>query len=159
MRASGWLLLAGVLLLSACESGKGAADAPADARADEPIDAPASAELPPDGSRWLLVSGLPDKLPADVAISLQFGTDGSISGNGGCNLYRSHMSLDGYDLSVSPVVASKRGCMGAAGELEPQYFAALAKVTGLSADASTLRLALSDGGELVFEANKDSAGK
>ena len=141
MRASRWLVVAAALLLSACQAG------------GESAQSTASVELPPVGSQWRLVSGLPDKLPAQVTISLQFGADGSISGNGGCNLYRSRMSIEGGQLMLSPIVASKRGCQGAAGQLESQFFAAMAKVSGLSADAESLRLALEDGGQLRFEAS------
>ncbi|MEZ5464944.1 MAG: META domain-containing protein [Lysobacteraceae bacterium] len=147
MSASRLLIVAAMLLLSACEA------------PTEGTNSAASMVMPPNGSKWQLVSGLPDKLPAEVTISLQFGVDGSISGTGGCNLYRSHMSIEGGSVTVSPIVASKRGCLGPAGQLESQFFTAMSKVSGLSSDAANLRLALSDGGELLFEVDGDSSGK
>ncbi|MCB1559553.1 MAG: META domain-containing protein [Xanthomonadales bacterium] len=129
---------AAAALLAACQSGSPAASAAT------------TTALPTEGSHWRLVSGLDGKLPPTLDITLEFGADGRIGGNGGCNRYNAVMTLSNDRLEISPVAATKRACMGEGGGLEAQYFSALSQVTGLSLDGNALRLGLEDGGELRF---------
>ena len=82
------------------------------------------------GSEWHLVAMGPvgaSSLPAPGArVTLKFGTDGRISGSGGCNSYGGNYRIQGNRLTLSQVFSTKRACLDAnANKQESQYFAAL----------------------------------
>ena len=60
-------------------------------------------------------------------ISLNFGTDGRLSGNSGCNTYNGGFEISGNALKVGPLVSTQIACDQPAGvmEQEQQYLAAL----------------------------------
>lgn len=139
------LLLGGVLamLLSACQSGGAAGQ-------------DAGSSLPKTGTQWRLSSGLDVKLPPAAEVTLEFGADGAISGNSGCNRYNGRMTVEGDSVSLSPLAATKRGCVGLRGQIESSFFAAMAKVDAMSVDDGKLHVKLSDGSELLFDATADT---
>jgi heat shock protein HslJ len=60
-------------------------------------------------------------------ISLNFGTDGRLSGNSGCNTYNGGFEANSNALKVGPLVSTQKACDQPAGvmEQEQQYLAAL----------------------------------
>jgi heat shock protein HslJ len=76
-------------------------------------------------------------------ISLNFGTDGQVSGNAGCNTYSGGFQADGKALKVGPLVSTQRACDTPAGvmEQEQQYLAALqnASTVEIAGDTLTIR--------------------
>ena len=82
------------------------------------------------GTEWYLVSMGPvgaGGLPASGArVTLKFGTDGRISGSGGCNSYGGNYRIQGNRLTLSQVFSTRRACIDAnANKQESQYLAAL----------------------------------
>lgn len=86
-------------------------------------------------TQWVLV-----KMPAfdnlgNVEISLNFGTDGSLGGNGGCNGYGGHVdiSLGESGIRFSEIFSTEMYCEGHnASEIEAVYFGALIEATSYS---------------------------
>jgi len=81
---------------------------------------------------------------AGTAVTLVFGTDGSVSGNGGCNTYNGSVAVDGDAISFGPLMSTQMACPQPAMDQETQLFAALAASTTFSIGGSTLTLR--DGG-------------
>lgn len=85
------------------------------------------------GSKWKL-AGLADDMGATLlmsadAITLNFGADDEISGNGGCNNYHGTYKLDGSALTIGPVGSTKMACADdALNEQEVKYFKSLESV-------------------------------
>ncbi len=96
------------------------------------------------------------KAPAEGAITAVFAA-GKVSGSGGCNRYSASVTSPSPGaLKVGPVSATKRFCLGAAGENEQRFFAALAKTTGYALEGGRLVLTWEREGQspgrLVFRA-------
>lgn len=75
------------------------------------------------------------------ALTLQFGTDGTVSGNGGCNQFNGPYTQDGTTISFGEMASTMMGCSDDVLALEDQYLAALAAATKVerSGDSLTLR--------------------
>ena len=83
-------------------------------------------------------------------ITLAFGTDGTVSGSGGCNSYSGDYRADAANLSIEAVVSTQRACTNTGiAEQERLYLTALDAVQGYQLTDSELRLML-DGGVLRF---------
>jgi heat shock protein HslJ len=92
--------------------------------------ASAPAALP--GSSWQVVNYNNGKqavisLITGSEISLNFGTDGQVSGHSGCNTYSGGYEANGNALKVGPLGSTRMACDNPAGvmEQEQQYLAAL----------------------------------
>lgn len=85
------------------------------------------------------------------AITLAFGTDGKVSGSGGCNSYGGDYNADAASLSIDAVVPTRRACTNTGiAEQERLYLTALDSVETYQLTASELRLML-NGGVMRFE--------
>jgi len=75
------------------------------------------------------------------ALTLQFGADGTVSGNGGCNQFNGPYTQDGTTISFGELSSTMMGCEDDVVALEDQYVAALAASTKVerSGDSLTLR--------------------
>lgn len=104
------------------------------------------------GKTWTLAQldeGSP--APAEPAVTLVF-EKGKISGSGGCNQYfASVTSPSPGAIQVGPVGATKRFCVGPAGENEQRFFAALAKASRYTVEGDRL--------VLYFEREGEGPGK
>jgi len=93
------------------------------------------------GKTWVLAQfddGSP--APAEPAITAVFAA-GKVSGSGGCNRYSaSAVSPAPGALQVGRVAATKRFCLGAVGDDEQRYFAALSKANRYSLEGDRLAL-------------------
>jgi heat shock protein HslJ len=74
------------------------------------------------------------------AFTLEFGPDGTVSGNVGCNSFTGSYTTDGSSLSVSALASTTRACEPDLGALEQQYTAALEAATEFELRGSTLTL-------------------
>ncbi len=84
------------------------------------------------------------------AVTAQFGTDGVLSGFGGCNSYTSTWTTTPPDgLTIGPVGSQLKACEQDMMDTEQQYFAALAKVTTYQVEGNQLRLRDTDGATQV----------
>ncbi|NJN55301.1 MAG: META domain-containing protein [Anaerolineae bacterium] len=131
------LLAAAMFLLAACQ------------QAAEPE---ASMELA--GTNWIL-SSLDGELPlAGTAVSLQFGTDGTVFGTDGCNRFNTTYTQDGSSLTInqSQGISSLMACEEAVMNQATAYMAALSATTSFTATSSQLSLLNGDAVVATFVA-------
>lgn len=120
------LLTIGLFLLAACQQ-----------QAAEP-----DASIDLAGTNWVL-SSLNGELPlTETAVTLQFGTDGSVSGTDGCNRYNAPFTQDGSNLTISSQtgIASMMMCPEPIMDQAAAYMAALAATTNFAAAGNQLSL-------------------
>jgi heat shock protein HslJ len=88
------------------------------------------------------MSSLNGALPADgTMVTLQFGTDGSVSGSDGCNRYMTTFTEDGQNLTFNqPLAGTMMACEEAAMTQADEYRKVLASVTGFQMSARQLVL-------------------
>jgi heat shock protein HslJ len=73
----------------------------------------------------------------------------TLSGSGGCNQYNATYSLDGGDLEIGPVAATRMACDDATNARETAYFAALDEVASYESTDTGLTLLDGDGADLL----------
>ena len=102
----------------------------------------ASSGTPLVGTNWVLRSGDALGVPiTGVTVSIRFGDDGRLSGEGGCNSYTAAYTTSGSKMTISPNIATTlRLCQGAADAVERAYLALLPKVQSYAIDGTTLTL-------------------
>jgi heat shock protein HslJ len=102
------------------------------------------------GSSWI-VTGYNNGKQAVVSVmagtelTANFGADGKLSGNAGCNDYSAPYQLDGNKITIGPAVTTRMACEQAAMDQETQYLAALATAATYRIDGSKLELRTADG--------------
>jgi heat shock protein HslJ len=90
-------------------------------------------------------------LVADTQVTLEFGTDGKLAGNGGCNRYRGTFSTKDQTISIGALSSSKMMCTSPDGVMtqEALFLGALEKAAAYEVSGSTLDLFDADGARLV----------
>jgi heat shock protein HslJ len=78
-------------------------------------------------------------------LTANFGTDGKLSGNAGCNDYSASYTTDGNKISIGPAVSTQKACEQAVMDQETQYLAALATAAVYRIDGNNLELRTADG--------------
>jgi heat shock protein HslJ len=75
------------------------------------------------------------------SLTIDFGTEGSVTGNGGCNNFKGTYELEGGTITFSEFASTMKGCDAEVMEMEDKYLAALAAATTVerSGDSLTLR--------------------
>jgi len=73
-------------------------------------------------------------------MTLDFGTDGSASGNGGCNTFRGTYEQDGTTIAFSEFASTMIGCEPDVAEMEDKLLAALAAATTVERSGNQLTL-------------------
>ena len=77
------------------------------------------------GTAWRLES-LAGARPIDAApATLEFPSEGRISGNGSCNRFNGVVTLDGDTIAIAGIAATRKACAVAVMRQEESYFAAL----------------------------------
>lgn len=95
---------------------------------------------------WVVVSVLYDDGIHSVVTGTKptaaFGSDGTLSGSGGCNTFSGPYSADGEHVRIGPLAATQRACDGPEGanEQETGYFAALDSATRIEQVGDELTL-------------------
>lgn len=110
------------------------------------------------GVLWTLVSYLnadgemTEALP-QTNVTLEFGPEGRVGGNGGCNTYFAGYTVDGDSLTFGQAGSTMMACEEAIMAQEAAYLAALQSTATFTVEGDALRLA-DAGGEtvLVFQA-------
>lgn len=97
------------------------------------------------GTGWQLTALAGEAVSETV--TLMFGADGRLSGNGGCNSYSGPYSTTASTLAIGPLLSTRIACPDSS---ENTYFAALQAATSYSADGSTLTIYTDTGETLVF---------
>ena len=109
----------------------------------------ATTELP--GTSWTLVELDGAEPIADAAPTMEFGEDGTVSGNASCNQYNAAVTIDGSELTFGPVAMTRMMCADpAVAEQEVAFTVALETVTSYTIDADG-RLVLEGDSPLTFE--------
>jgi heat shock protein HslJ len=108
------------------------------------------ASLP--GTSWQVVSYNNGKqavvsLIIDTEITLDFGTDGQVSGKSGCNTYSGGYETNGDQLKVGPLASTRMFCESPAGVMdqEQQYLAALQNAATYEIAGNQLTIRDADG--------------
>ena len=104
------------------------------------------------GSRWVATMinngrGGVASLVEGTVVTAEFGTDGRVSGSGGCNRFSAEYTLEGDSLAIGPVASTRMACFEpeGVGQQESAYFAALARVSSWSFREERLQLRAADG--------------
>jgi heat shock protein HslJ len=110
--------------------------------------------LPPlANSKWRLVATETGSMSNSVTndkVTLVFGTNGKISGFGGCNTYSGNYVQKRDRLTLSNLTFTERACLPVNDE-ESKFFEVLGKVDRFDVDASKTQLTLSyPQGKLIF---------
>ena len=73
-------------------------------------------------------------------ITAIFGTDGSLTGNGGCNNYNTTYKTDGNKITIQPAASTMMACADDVMKDEANYFNALTKATTYTISNGELEL-------------------
>ena len=124
-----------------------------------PTAPPAPVPDPLTGTRWNVVSvnngsGIVSLAPG-TSITMDFGTDGQVTGSSGCNTYFASFSLNGNAISIGQPGATSLFCAEPAGVMDQEqaFLAALQaaatfRITGSQLDLTTA------GGQIAITANQ-----
>ena len=84
---------------------------------------------------------------AGTTITADFGEDGTMVGNSGCNDYSGPYKVTGNQIGIGPLSSTRKACSDPAGvmEQEGQYLAALENAQVFAVDGTTLELREVDG--------------
>ncbi len=88
------------------------------------------------------------ELPARDHMVIRFDANGTVSGNGGCNMFHGAYSTAGNQIEIGPIAATRKGCPGLI-ESETAFFAALRAAKSFTQDGDTLILFDADGSKLA----------
>jgi len=98
---------------------------------------------------WELISfGSPSNMISSIKAndtSIEFTSDGSLSGNVGCNSFSGNYKLDGESITFDPLVATLMFCMGPVGDQEAHVFSVLQERVSYKLDADDLMIVSGDG--------------
>jgi heat shock protein HslJ len=104
------------------------------------------------GSSWLVI-GYNNGKQAVVSVTIgteltaNFGKDGNLTGNAGCNNYNGPYKVDGDKITIGPLASTQMFCNDPAGVMdqEAQYLAALQTAATYKIEGNALELRTSDG--------------
>jgi heat shock protein HslJ len=84
---------------------------------------------------------------AGTSITANFGENGTLTGNSGCNEYSGPFKVTGNQIGIGPLSSTRKACGDPAGvmEQEAQYLAALENAQVFIVEDNTLELRLVDG--------------
>ncbi|MCV6595857.1 MAG: META domain-containing protein [Mangrovicoccus sp.] len=91
-----------------------------------------------------------DGQAVNIPITLELGTDGTVSGKGPCNSYNSSNSAQLPGFELGPLASTRMACEHL--ELEGTYFAALITMRTAEIIDDTLTLRSLNGAQLLFTA-------
>lgn len=99
------------------------------------------------GSEW--------GLQGQDAPFVQFGANGEMTGNGGCNNFGGSYKLNGERLIIGPIMSTKKACMGDVMQQETAFFQALQKAHRVAATRLKLVIYDADNNELLSLIRRD----
>jgi heat shock protein HslJ len=115
-------------------------------------------------ARWVLVSYLNEAgetfdALADREVTVEFGEDGQLGGNGGCNSYFAGYTVDGANLTVSQAGSTMMACMPEEiMQQEARYLANLQAAASFAIDGEQLQIANAEGQTvLTFRATQPAS--
>jgi putative lipoprotein len=141
-----------VLGLVACGTTPGpSSDAPSSAvpSSDTPSTAaPSAASAGLVGTVWTVTSVKGTFVDATKPPTMDFASDGMLSGTTGCNTYSGPYTVDGSSLVVGPLIMTLVGCAGPTGNVEALFAPAIQGATAWAIDADG-NLRLSGAGDIL----------
>jgi heat shock protein HslJ len=110
--------------------------------------APAGSSALP-GSSWIVTAYNNGKQAvvstmAGTDLTANFGTDGNLTGNSGCNTYSASYKIDGSNITIGPAATTRMACEQAVMDQEQQYLSALSTAATYRLDGSKLELRTAD---------------
>ena len=84
-----------------------------------------------------------------TTVTAIFGSDGTLTGNDGCNNYNGTYTTDGDKITIGPVATTRMACEQAVMDQETAYLNALAKAATYTLGKDSLELRDADGALLV----------
>jgi heat shock protein HslJ len=80
-------------------------------------------------------------------VTAEFGSDGTLSGNSGCNTYSGAYTVTGSQITIGPLASTRMACADPAGimEQETQFLAALQTAATYKIESTTLELRTKNG--------------
>jgi heat shock protein HslJ len=85
----------------------------------------------------------------DGKVTVEFGADGSLSGQGPCNKYRASHEVTYPDITIGPILSTRMACGNS--DEEFRYFDQMAKVRQIRLAQGLLVLVQEDGAKLTFK--------
>jgi len=86
---------------------------------------------------------------------VQFGTNGEMNGNGGCNSFGGSYELNGERLIIGPIMSTKKACFGDVMQQESAFFQALQKAHHVQATHLKLVIFDAENNELLSLIRRD----
>ena len=107
---------------------------------------------------WTLTALNGDKVDPAIRVTAEFGADGMMSGNSGCNHYNVAYEVDGNSISIGTAMSTMMACDEASMAVENAYLSALESAASYQIDGDTLTLADAGGTDVAtFSAAKQVA--
>jgi heat shock protein HslJ len=105
---------------------------------------------------WRLVSFGPASSPRPAAgeTSINFGADGQLAGNVGCNSFGGEYKMKGDKIEFGPIMSTLMACMDTIGDQESATFAVFANTVPFALTGDTLTITSADGSMVVVLAKK-----
>jgi heat shock protein HslJ len=82
---------------------------------------------------------------ADTSITLQFNSDGTLSGSSGCNTYNGSFTVSGNQITIGPLASTRMACSQELMDQESLYLAALGSAATYQIKDTGLELRTKDG--------------
>lgn len=105
---------------------------------------------------WRLVSFGPASSPKPAAgeTSINFGADGQLAGNVGCNSFGGEYNVSGTSIKFGPLVSTLMACMDTIGEQESAVFAVFTNTAPFALSGDMLTITSADGSMVVVVTRK-----
>jgi heat shock protein HslJ len=111
--------------------------------AAQPVSEPSLA-----GKHW--VAPAPEVEDAKQRPRLEFMRDGRLAGYTGCNVLAGKWRLEAGIVRLEGLVATKRGCLGPAGDVEKRFLSAVTPSSRISLEGATLVIQGPGGERMTF---------
>jgi heat shock protein HslJ len=82
---------------------------------------------------------------AGTTLTAEFGKDGSLSGNSGCNTYKGTYTVTGDQIQIGPLATTRMACPQEIMDQETQYLAALQSAATYRVEGTGMELRTQDG--------------
>jgi putative lipoprotein len=92
------------------------------------------------GTDWIAKTVAGRKVPAEVAVTMQFPEAGRIAGRSGCNRYTGTIGVGDGKLVIGPLATTRMACPEPQGDVEALFLAALQQAVRLRRDNRALVL-------------------
>lgn len=103
--------------------------------------------------RWQLIShgSATEQVTAAPGVDafVEFGADGKLNGNVGCNGFSGDYQVDGNDLTFGPIAATLMLCEGPVGDQEITTLGVFSESATFVLDGDTLTLTSADGNSVI----------